>query len=288
MKANLLLFIGIVFIAISCGCSKPGSDAGDDTRLDQPGNGSGTSGELFVKDENALRLVQYNVGVFSKFTTNSTRMVADMLNEMKADVCSINETDSCNLRHNVYQMEELDKAMGQGWDFRFGRAWYPYREGAYGNGILTKDAILKTFNIELPADDERGETRAALGIETEKYVFISTHIALSKAQEQVSVMVNAVKTMYGTSKKAVFVAGDFNMKPNHAVLAEFMKDFTMISVNQPTASSTTPTNCIDYVFAMNNGASYEVKKSVVPKKFAKGDVTVASDHLPVYVDVIIK
>ncbi len=288
MRINHLFSLLIAFAIISCACSKPGNQD-DETRLDQPGTGgTATSGQTFDKDENALRFVQYNVGVFSKYVNNSTGMVADMLLEMKADVCSINETDSCNARHNVYQMEELCKAMGKGWDFRFGRAWYPYREGAYGNGILTRDKILDSFNILLPADDERGETRGAVGIETEKYVFLSTHIAQSKAREQLGVMVDAIREMYGDSRKVILVAGDFNMKPNNAVLNEMMKGFRMITVNQPTAPSDAPANCIDYVFVMENGAEYEVKKSVVPKRFTEGDVKVASDHLPVFVDVIIK
>ncbi len=288
MKAKFyLILITCSLVAMSCGCSKGPEGLKNDERLDKPEAGSSVQ---YEKAEGALRFVQYNVGAFSKYMPNSTDMVAGMLNELDADVCSVNETDSCNTRHNVYQMAELAKAMGKDWKFVFGRAM-EYRGGAYGNGVVTKDEILKDFNIALPKGNG-SEPRAAVGIETERYVYVSTHIDYSEpeaAAGQLAVLSNTLKEMYGTSAKHVFVGGDFNMVPDNSVFVDFRKDFKMISINKATAGSQSPTKCIDYVFAMNNGAKYEVKKSELPLRFINGgDVKKASDHLPVYVDVILK
>ncbi len=266
---------------------KPGNQTGNTNGNTNGGNNA--TGDVFSKDEGVLRLVQYNVGSFSKYMTNSTGMIADMLLEMKADVCSVNETDSCNKRHNVYQVEELSKALGSGWDYTFGRAM-AYQGGAYGNGVVANTAVLKKFNIILPKGSG-SEQRSAAGIETEKYVYLSTHIdhkSSDAAKRQLAVLADEIKRMYGSGNKAVFVGGDFNMIPGDPTFSEFLKDFKMISVNQYTFGSQTPSKCIDYIFAFDNGVRYEVGKSAVPVVFSTGDVKKASDHLPVYVDVIIK
>ncbi len=278
--------LAIMLTVVSCNPYKVKVPANDGKPGDQTVN---VAGGGFSKKEGVLRLVQYNVGAFSKYMDNSTGMIADMLLEMQADVCSLNETDSCNTRHNVYQVQELGKALGSGWEYTFGRAM-PYRGGAYGNGVVAHAPVLKSFNIILPKGSG-SEQRSASGVETEKYVYLSTHIdhkSSEAAMQQLAVLSATLNEMYGSKNKAVFVAGDFNMEPDNAAFADFMKNFKMISARQYTFGSQTPSKCIDYIFAFNNGAQYVVEKTDVPTIFSKGDVKKASDHLPVYVDVIIK
>ena len=51
-------------------------------------------------------------------------------------------------------------------------------------------------------------------------------------------------------------------------------------------SAKNPQGCIDYVFLLNNGVKCKVRHYEVPMTFENGgDVTVASDHLPVFVEV---
>ena len=74
-----------------------------------------------------LKIVHYNVGVFSKEIENSIPMIAGMMKELDADVISLNELDSCNLRHDTYQLRDFAEEMG-GWDYRFVNA-LPYKGG---------------------------------------------------------------------------------------------------------------------------------------------------------------
>ena len=63
--------------------------------------------------KHTLRIVTYNVGVFHKADTNTTRMVADMMNELGAQVLSLNELDSCTVRTgNEYQLDSLARELG--------------------------------------------------------------------------------------------------------------------------------------------------------------------------------
>ena len=63
--------------------------------------------EAYPKPKGTLRIVQYNVGAFSKEIDNSIPMIADMMKEIHADALSLNELDSCNTRHMNNQTADL-------------------------------------------------------------------------------------------------------------------------------------------------------------------------------------
>ena len=57
-----------------------------------------------------MTLMTYNVGVFEKSGSNSMQHVAEIIKETQADIVSMNELDSCNLRHSTFQLEEIAHA----------------------------------------------------------------------------------------------------------------------------------------------------------------------------------
>ena len=66
----------------------------------------------YSKSPGAVRLVAYNVGVFSKYRDDSTRDIAAMMLELDADAVAVSELDSCNRRNPVYQLEAFAEALG--------------------------------------------------------------------------------------------------------------------------------------------------------------------------------
>lgn len=76
-----------------------------------------------------------------------------------------------------------------------------------------------------------------------------------------------------------------NFAPDSEVLEELRKEWDVLSESKLSYSSDRPHVCIDYIMALRNKAKYKVVGSEVPVEFRDGDVTVASDHLPVFVDV---
>lgn len=233
-----------------------------------------------------LRIVQYNVGVFSKELENSIPMISDMMKEVGADIISLNELDSCNLRHSNHQLADFAEAMG-GWEYRYAKA-FEYREGGYGVGVACKDAVTDYFVITL--DKGAGsEYRACCVVETKDYVFASTHLdhRSSEAQlEQARTICSILCERYGDSSKPVFLCGDMNARPESETIMEFGKYFDLLS---PTTDNTCPAKnpkvCIDYIYSLKNKAKVQVKDSKVMKEFQNGDVEVASDHLPVFAEV---
>lgn len=244
------------------------------------------------KGLSAVRVVTYNVGVFQKSGYNKMAMVADMMHEMKADVIGLNELDSCATRTGgVYQLADFASEMGSGssWNFNFAPAM-PYQGGAYGIGIVsnTKYPVLDRWGLVLPKG-AGAEPRALSVVEYKKFVIASTHLdhISSVAQvNQVKTLTNALLARYGSSKKPVILCGDMNSGPNSGTLKELKKNWTVVSAKGDTFSSNNPHECIDYILVLNNGSQYKVKHSAVGSKFKKGDVTQASDHLPVYVDIV--
>ena len=101
----------------------------------------------YHKAKDSIRLLQFNVGSFGKYDESGIKTIADIVRALDADIVSLNEVDSCNRRHNVYQCSELAAELG-GWDFTYGRAM-PYKGGAYGNGVASKAKLVSKRLISL-------------------------------------------------------------------------------------------------------------------------------------------
>lgn len=288
----MILCAATVFAA--CGCSGD-RDGGKNAPAPTPDQPEKTDPQPEPEPEPAaeltLRLGTYNVGVFSKSGTNTTEMVAQMMKEIGVDVLSMNELDYMNGRHNVNQIQEFALKMGN-WKYNFAPALLSYRNGQYGVGIAWKPELkfVKMDKMTL-AQGDGAEQRALAIVEFEDFVFLSTHLDHKSAAAQLNQakIIDAwAEKNYGATRKPVFVCGDFNALPESATI-QFMKgNWTILSPLQPTYSAKSPSKCIDYIMVYKNAADrVKTGEAKVPTVFKSGDVTVASDHLPVYVDVTI-
>ena len=241
-----------------------------------------------------VRLMTYNVGAFGKELDDSAPMIARMIAELGAGTVSLNELDSCNRRHPIDQVQhladELNAVSEEGagrWQGRFGRAM-AYVGGAYGCGIVSREKIEDAFHIPLPKG-EGSEPRVCVVVETPRYVFASCHldhIGEDARLEQARVLTETLRQRYGNGRKPVFLAGDFNDTPDSNLLCQLSRDWTLLSPLEKSYSAKDPHVCIDYIFALHNGVRVAVLGGAVATAFSSGDVLTASDHLPVYVDVV--
>lgn len=253
---------------------------------------STTTGALAQRQ---VRLMSYNVGAFGKELDDSAPMIARMIAELGAETVSLNELDSCNRRHNIDQVQHLaeelnavEKAGGgkARWQGRFVRAM-GFAGGAYGNGIVTDKRILNQYGIALP-QGKGSEPRVCVVVETRGYVFASCHLDyLDEAArcEQARVLTEELKRRYGSGRKPVFLAGDFNDVPGSALLKQLSRDWTILSPLDDSYSALEPHECIDYIFVLHGGRPVTVVDGAVARDFTSGDVGTASDHLPVWVEV---
>ena len=129
--------------------------------------------------EVAFTMVQYNVGVFSKYAESGIAAVAGAVKEMAADVVTLNELDSCTSRTgNVYQLEAFASAMGK-WAYHYASAM-PYKGGAYGVGVASRPdwKIIRTDKVILPKFDGN-EPRALAVVEYEDFVICAISVTMS-------------------------------------------------------------------------------------------------------------
>ena len=257
------------------------------------GNSNDNQSPIAAKPRKAIRLMTYNVGAICKFIgddftkEDNVKLIAEIVKESQADAVAYQELDSCNTRNNYFQLKSIAESCGPEWNFYYGPA-IDYKGGKYGTGVMGKEKkILKTLHIPIPVK-EKSEPRVVTIVEYKNYVMACTHLNGGQPA-QVEYLSAEVKRLYGESKKPVFLGGDMNAFPESEMMAEFCKDWTIIS---QTASGTTVEDskkpCIDYILQLNNRAkAAEVIGSKVIKEANAGDMTIASDHYPVYVDVIL-
>ena len=150
-----------------------------------------------------------------------------------------------------------------------------FQGGKYGVGILSKEKPLSVRQTPLPGREER---RVLLIVEFETYVLACTHFSLNAEDRLASVAIinEAVKGI----AKPLFLAGDMNSRPDSPPQVALRQTFEVLSdTAQYTIPVVNPTRCIDYIYQYRNGKSCSVlKRQVIHEQ-------VASDHLPLFVDV---
>lgn len=238
-----------------------------------------------------VRMVTYNVGVFHKYDDNSTDMVASMMKELGVDIISLNELDSMtNRTGRRYQLKEFADKMGDGWDYRFGRA-IPHDGGSYGVGIAASPKFKVTDSWIVPLGKFDGsEARTMVVVETEKFVFATTHLdhkSVNAQNEQAKRIDSWMKEKYGRSNKTVILCGDLNARPESEVISILKEGWTVVSNDSCSFPSTNPDRCIDYILIFNNNAKYKIIDTFIPDSFGNGNVRIASDHLPVFAEILL-
>lgn len=276
MKPILSLLIFAMFFS-SCSCG--GKDAA-------PAD-NGETADPYKKSEVALRMVHYNVGAFNKPGSSTLDMVGDMLDELHADIVSLNEVDSVTTRTGaVDQPKVLAERLGD-WGHIFAEAM-PYKGGGYGCSIVHSPALesLARYTLSIPKGDG-SEPRTVGILEFAPFVFATTHLDHRNEEARlagVSLIAGFMDEKF--PDKPVIVCGDFNCEPGSKPI-QAMKEagYELLSPIRPTYSAKNPSKCIDYIFIKKHGHPVRVLQTAVPTCFVSGSVTYASDHIPVFVDI---
>lgn len=282
-----LLITALVFISCACSEKKVHWEMEPPRPVSSDTPSTPSDNDLYPKSEGVLRLVHYNVGAFNKSGSSTVDMIADMLTELHADIISMNEVDSLTTRTGrVDQPEAIAGRLG-GWGHMFAKAM-DYQGGGYGLSILHRPDFKPLARPTLHIPKGEGSEPRACGIfEFKDFVFATTHLdhrSDAARLEGVSLITAYLDKTY--PDKPVFVCGDFNCLPESSPITA-MKEagFEIISSTGHTFSAKKPSKCIDYIFVKKHGKPVQALQSMIPTRFEKGDVTVASDHLPVFVDV---
>ena len=230
------------------------------------------------KENNTIRIMSYNVhnGIGIDNKTDYKR-IADVINRVAPDIVAVQELDSAAQRSNgAYILKEIAKQALM--HYTYGPA-IDFQGGKYGIGILSKEKPLSYHTVPLPG---REEARALLMAEFENYIFCCTHFSLTEEDRDASVSI--IQETIKEIKKPLFLAGDINSEPESTTQKLLQKYFTTLNnPKAPTFPVVEPKECIDYIYGYNNGHTYSVLKRQVLT-----DEQIASDHLPLFVDIRLK
>lgn len=194
----------------------------------------------------------------------------DLIREAQPDIVAIQEADSMTSRNCCYVLGEVAKRAG--YHAYFGRT-IPYRGGAYGIGVLSKEEALSVKFHKLPC---RKEPRGLLVVEFKKYYLLATHLSLVSADRLASVEI--IRDVVSKLDKPVFIAGDMNAQPKSKAMVAFREYCQVLNDDAKfTFSANDPRFCIDYILG-TNGTFKVLKDNVLYG-------TYTTDHIPLYVDV---
>lgn len=233
--------------------------------------------EVESKSIDATRIVTYNVkhcmGTDGNIDYDRTAWVIECFD---ADIVALQELDSVNTTfYGLVDGQELADRLDL--HFTFGSAILR-NDGEYGVGLLSKEVPLHYSNFALPGTEE---LRTLLFVEFQEYYVAVTHLSLTAADRLESIeIISEMAAQY--SDKPIFLCGDFNATPSSETIQLLMNDFTILSdTTAYTFSSEDPSKTIDYISAYKDDYNYTIT--------SRGVIygVTASDHLPMYVDVIV-
>jgi endonuclease/exonuclease/phosphatase family metal-dependent hydrolase len=230
------------------------------------------------KQKDVVKILSYNVrNCRGMDNIISYQRIANVINRIAPEVVALQELDSATQRSNgIVVLDQLASLTSM---YKIYGASIDYQGGKYGIGILSKEKPISWKVVALPGREER---RSLLIVELNDYFICCTHFSLTEEDRIASVDIinNSLKNF----SKPIFLAGDFNADPESQVIKSIEnKWYVLNDPLQPTIPASSPSRCIDFIFASNyNGYTFETIKTVVEQEY------VASDHLPVWVEVKIK
>jgi endonuclease/exonuclease/phosphatase family metal-dependent hydrolase len=202
--------------------------------------------------------------------------IAKVIKRINADVVAIQELDSVTVRSKqIDVLAELARKTGMVPTYH---SSIKFQGGAYGIGFLTR---LKPLHSEAKSLPGKEEMRSVLLLEMPKYVVCCTHLSLTPQDRAESVgIINQLVTKYN---KPVFLAGDFNAEVSSSEMIKFAENWQVLNdCRSMTFPANKPETGIDFILSKKNEKfQFKVIESLV------ADEPVASDHLPVWVKVLV-
>ncbi len=232
-----------------------------------------------------LRLMSYNihscVGLDGRL---SVRRIAEVLERYSPHFVAFQELDSVCRRSGFRdQLRELSSL----WPSEpFFYAAMPKAKGEYGLGCLSRLPVTSWSGHKLPRQSSVAgvEPRVAVQAEIEwetgqRFTVINTHLGLTRADRMRQI--DGLEQIIDQTHGPLVLLGDLNCPPRSLEIRRLLNRLRHVAPNTPkTWFGAFPVRVLDY--AMHRQAG-QVVRSFVPRD---GLTVVASDHLPLIVDLI--
>lgn len=228
---------------------------------------------------NQLTLLTYNIhhGAPSNPDVINLSNIASVIKKSGAEIIALQEVDVNTERsNNVDQVKALAELLSM--EYYFSKS-IDYRNGEYGNAILSKYPMSNKRRFDLPmpvAGEKRSVAFATIELPDGKTIeFGSTHFDLAASRVEQAKFLNEYSKQLN---KPLFIGGDYNATPESPEMIELKKEFNF-SCKGPcpfTIPVNSPNKAIDFV-VYNKAAQKDF--TLLSGVAMNGQY--ASDHLPV-------
>ncbi len=224
----------------------------------------------------SIRVMSYNIHI-GRGMDDTIRLsrTAEVIKAANPDYVGLQEVDSVAKRSGlVDQACELAKLTGM--HVIFAPSLEHESGGMYGIAALVKEKPLSYRNIPIPGAEE---IRTFLVLEYEDYLLCNTHFSLVRESRKESI--ELIGKIIGEYGKPAVITGDFNMTPKSEECHMMGQDWTLLSDSTKlTFPADSARIAIDYIWGYKGHEYTVIEDAVIDEKLA-------SDHLPMYVDVAI-
>lgn len=259
-------------------------DSAQSSAENQKKNESGDSSKT-----SSLKILSYNIhhaNPPSEEGKIDIDAIIEVIRSINPDLVALQEVDYNTERSGG---ENQAKLIAEALDMKyyFAKA-LDYDGGEYGTAILSKYLITEKETLRLPNDPgESTEDRVvAFGLvkfEDLEILFGSTHLDYKKESKSRILQVKRIIEHSKSSPIPIIIAGDFNASSGSETINLMDSEFTRTCNScPPTIPVNNPSRAIDFIFYKHPQDKLDVKlHKVIDEKYA-------SDHLPVYTEVIIE
>ncbi len=183
---------------------------------------------VHLSQAQTLKVMTYNIHHANppskeKDSTIDLKAVAAVINNAGPDLVALQEIDANNARAGMDINEAKELARLTGMNYYFTRSIW-FRNGAYGNAVLSRLPIRDTMRYELPAaPGVRAETRSLCMIRVrlkrgKEILFASTHLDQHRDDASRMQQARTIADVVKQTKLPCIIGGDFNAGPESAAI----------------------------------------------------------------------
>ena len=241
---------------------------------------------ISISAQDTLRIMTYNVA--SGINTDMFEL-GDYIRTVNADIVALQEVDLCTNRPETPHQNGRNQMVELGFTTDmlpvFGAINNYPTGGYYGLGFLSKEPICSITNVALPQVIDKNEPRSMMvatwKIFGKTITIVNTHLSLNKSNR--AIQMRYIRKYMRKIKGIKFICGDLNSGYSEELVTTVFKKW----------DDALPYMCCTFPSGGKAYAKYDwmLYDNLNSKQIVNATVDttcVLSDHLPCYIDIILK